>query len=79
MGDVDTDVPQQPTVGGWRVFTDGSGLDSELPTCVLCPISEEVEDYEEDSENVMNLVPERRENDSKTGTEIPREKVLEGR
>ena len=51
-GDVDMDVPmlvidQQPTVGGRRVFKDGSGLDSELPTYARCPISEDVEEYEE--------------------------------
>ena len=87
MDDVDTDVPmlvidQQPTVRGRRVLTDGSGLDSELPTYVLCPISEEAEEHEEqeeNSENDMNLVPERRVYDSKTGIEISREKVLEGR
>ena len=46
VGDVDTDVPmlvidQQPTLGGRCVFTEGSGLDSELPTYALCFISEE--------------------------------------
>ena len=63
VGDVGTDVPmlvidQQPTVGGRRVFT----LDSELPTSVFCPISEEVvddEEQEKDSGNEMDLVPER--------------------
>ena len=86
-GDVDADVPmlvidQRPTVGGMRVFTDGSGLDSDLPTCVLCLIPEEVEEYEEqeeDSVNKRNLVTERWVYDSKTGIEISREKVLEGR
>ena len=34
---------------------------------------------EEDSRNEMNLVPERWLYDSKTGTEISREKVLKGR
>ena len=39
--DVGTDVPmsvidQQPAVGGRLVFSDGSGLDSELPPYVLC-------------------------------------------
>ena len=55
---------------------------TELPSCVLCPISEEVEEHEEqeeDSGNEMNLVPERRVYDSKTGIEISREKVVEGR
>ena len=42
VGDVDTDVPmlvidQQLTVEGRREFTDGSDLDSKLPTHVLCP------------------------------------------
>ena len=64
------------------MFTDGSGLDGELPTNVLCPISEEVEDYEdqeEDPGNEMNVVPERQVYDSKIGIEIASEKVLEGR
>ena len=59
------------------MFADGSGLDSELPTYVLCPTSEEVEEYEkqeEDSGNEMNLVRERRVYDSKTGIEIFRER-----
>ena len=83
VGDEGTDVPmlvidQQRTVGGRRVFT----LDSELPTSVFCPISEEVvddEEQEKDSGNEMDLVPERQMYDSKTGIEIPREKELEGR
>ena len=81
MGDVDTDVPMLlATAYHWRrVFADGSGLESELAIYVLCHISEEVEDHEEDSSNEMHLVPERRAYDSKTGIEIPREKVLEGR
>ena len=46
MGDVDTDVPMlvinQPlTAGGRRLFVNGSGLDSELPTFVVRAISEE--------------------------------------
>ena len=71
-------INQQRTVGSKRVFRDGSGLDSELPTCVLCSISEEVEAYEEEQstevDNEMNLVPELR-----AAIEISREKVLEGR
>ena len=52
-GDVDMGVPmlvvdQQLTVGGRPVCTDGCGLDRELPTYVLCPISEKVEEYEEE-------------------------------
>ena len=41
------------------MFMDGSGLDSELPTDVLCPISEEVEGVrrtKKDSGNEMILV-----------------------
>ena len=52
-----------------------------MPNHVLGPLSEEVEDcleQEKDSRNEMNLVPERWLYDSKTGTEISREKVLEG-
>ena len=87
LDDVDTDVPMQVidlqrTVGGWRVLTDGSGLDTELSTCVLRPISEEVKNYEvqeEDFGNEMNLVPERQVYDSKTGIDISREKAREGR
>ena len=59
VGDLDTDVPmlaidQQPTVGGRRVCTDGSRLDSELPTCVLCPTSEELEEYDDQEEDARN-------------------------
>ena len=67
-------INQQLTVGSKRVFRDGSGLDSELPTCVLCSISVEVEEYEEEQstevDNEMNLVPERR-----AAIEISREKA----
>ena len=55
---------------------------ASLPTYVLCPTTEEVEEYEEqeeDSGNEIDLVLERRVYDSKTGIEISREKVLEGR
>ena len=45
VGDVNTDVPMLVN-DARRVFTDGPGLDSELPTYVLCSISEEVEEYE---------------------------------
>ena len=75
VGEVNTDVPmlvidQQPTVGGKRVFTDGSG--QRVPS-VLCPTFEELEEYdeqEEDSPNETNMVPERRLHDSKTDIEI---------
>ena len=83
VGDEGTDVPmlvidQRPTVGGRRVCT----LDSELPTSVFCPISEEVvddEEQEKDSGNEMDLVPERQVYDSKTGIDIPRDKELDCR
>ena len=85
MGDVDTDVPmlvidQQATVGGRRVCTDGSGLDSESPTHVLCSTTEEVEEYEEqeeDSGKRDETGPERRVCDSKTGIEISHQEVTE--
>ena len=84
VGEVNTDVPmlvidQQPTVGGKRVFTDGSG--QRVPS-VLCPTFEELEEYdeqEEDSPNETNMVPERRLHDSKTDIEITPETVLAGR
>ena len=90
VDDVETDVPmlvtdQQPTFGGRRVFVNGSCLDSDSPTAVLYPISEDVgvveyeEEPVEDSENKMALVPERHAYDSKIGIEFSRDKLLEGR
>ena len=54
---------------------------ASLPTYVLCPTTEEVEEYEEqeeDSGNEIDLVLERRVYDSKTGIEISREKGTGG-
>ena len=76
-------VEQQLTVGGRRVLTDGSGLDSTFAN--LRGLSNfrgggrVRRAGEEDSGNEINLVLERRVYDSKTGIEISREKVLEGR
>ena len=82
VADVETEVPRlvmdkQPEVGGGRVFVNGpgSGWNSELTAAVLCSISVE----EENSGNEMTLVLEPWVYDSKTGIEISREKILEGR
>ena len=64
VGDVNTDVlmlviAQEPTVVGRCVFADGSGLNSDFQTYVLCPISEEVEEYEGQQEDSGNEVYDR--------------------
>ena len=78
-------IDQRPTVGNRTVSVDGSGLDSESPDAVLCPISEDVggdgreEELVEDSDSEMTSVLERRIFESKTCIDVSRRKVLGGR
>ena len=68
---------KRPTEASSEMRTGVGDVGTDVPTNVLCPISEEVEDHEgqeEDSKNEMHLVPERWVYDSKTGIEISRER-----
>ena len=77
------DVGGRPTgFGGRQARAHGSSLDSEFPTYVLCPISKEVEDYQEQERGQRErdaLVLKGGVCDSKIGIEIPRGKVLVAR